>query len=83
MNKEDLIEFEKDIEHLYSVGKIKAPIHLSGGNETQLIDIFKEIKKEDWIFLSYRNHYQSLLKGFEPKKLREKIICSQFISILL
>jgi len=74
MNKEDLINFEKEIEEIYSKGKIKAPIHLCGGNEEQLIEIFKEINKEDWIFLSYRNHYHALLKGLEPEILKKKII---------
>ena len=45
-SKNDLIEFEKEIAELYNNAKIKAPIHLSGNNETQLINIFKKIKKK-------------------------------------
>ena len=44
-SKNDLIEFEKEIAELYNNAKIKAPIHLSGNNETQLINIFKKLKK--------------------------------------
>jgi hypothetical protein len=49
--KKKLINFEKRIAHLYEKKKIKGPIHLSGNNEAQLINIFKNIKKKDWVFL--------------------------------
>ena len=45
LKKNDLISFEEDIKKIYEAGKIKAPIHLSGNNEEQLIKIFKKIKK--------------------------------------
>ena len=43
MNKKDLINFEKKVQEVYEEGKITAPIHLSGNNEDQLIEIFKNI----------------------------------------
>ena len=46
MNKKDLIEFEDQIKALYENKKIKAPIHVSGNNEEQLIKIFKKIKTD-------------------------------------
>jgi len=39
----ELIAFENEIEELFAEGRIKAPIHLSGGNEEELIRIFKDI----------------------------------------
>ena len=50
LDKNDLINFEEEIKKIYESGKIKAPIHLSGNNEEQLIKIFKKIKKNDWVF---------------------------------
>ena len=49
----------------------KAPIHLHGNNEENLIKIFKSIKKEDWIFSSWRSHYHCLLKGVPKEKLKK------------
>lgn len=72
--KRELIEFEEEIEDLYAKGKIRAPVHLSGGNENQLIEIFSEINKDDWVFSSYRCHYQALLKGIPSDWLRKEII---------
>ena len=42
MDKKKLINFELNIKRLYEDKKIKAPIHLSRNNETQLIKIFKK-----------------------------------------
>ena len=69
MNKKQLIEFEKRVQKVYEAGEIKAPVHLSGNNEDQLIEIFKKIDKDDWVFSSWRNHYHALLHGFDPEEL--------------
>jgi TPP-dependent pyruvate/acetoin dehydrogenase alpha subunit len=69
MNKQELIDFEKEVQKIYESGEIKAPVHLSGNNEDELIDIFKNIDKDDWVFSNWRNHYHALLHGFEPAEL--------------
>ena len=69
MNKQNLIDFEKKVKKVYEAGEIKAPIHLSGNNEDQLIKIFKNIDKDDWVFSTWRNHYHALLHGFDPEEL--------------
>ena len=40
-NSNDLINFENEIAQDYNNAKIKGPIHLSKGNEKQLLKIFK------------------------------------------
>tara|TARA_B100001057_G_scaffold500829_1_gene618141 strand:+ start:453 stop:1037 length:585 start_codon:yes stop_codon:yes gene_type:complete len=74
MKKSKLINFETKIKKLYEAGKIRAPIHLSKGNEDQLIKIFKKIKKEDWVFSNWRSHYHALLHGIPEKWLENRII---------
>ena len=71
LNSKDLIKFELKIKKIYEEGKIKAPIHLSGGNENQLIKIFKKIKRNDWVISNWRSHYHALLHGI-PEKLAFK-----------
>lgn len=63
MTKEQLQGFEKRIADTYNDAKISAPIHLSDGNEEQLINIFQYIGEFDWVFSSWRNHYHALLHG--------------------
>lgn len=70
----DLIKFTNEIAKLYEDGNIKAPIHLGGDNEDQLIEIFKEVKPNDWIFATWRNHYHWLLSGRDPEDLKKQII---------
>ena len=82
ITSKDLINFENEIKNLYEKKFIKAPIHLSGNNENQLINIFKKINKEDWVFSTWRNHYHALLKGIPKSLLREKILKGKSMSII-
>ena len=43
--QDSLKQFEARIASLFNQGKIRAPVHLSDGNELALIDIFKDVKK--------------------------------------
>ena len=81
MEKKDLINFEKGIADLFNNKKIRAPIHLYSGNEDFLINFFKKIKKQDWVFCSWRSHYQCLLKGVSEKKLKQEILDGKSISL--
>jgi pyruvate dehydrogenase E1 component alpha subunit len=81
MDKQKLIAFENKIADLFNKAKIKAPIHLYSNNEDQMIKIFKKIKKNDWVFCSWRSHYQCLLKGVSEKILTKEIIAGKSISL--
>ena len=81
MKKEKLIKFEEDIAKLFNEGKIKAPVHLYHGNEDIIINIFKKIKSEDWVFCTWRSHYQCLLKGVPENKVKEEILLGRSISL--
>ncbi len=81
LKKKDLISFENKIANLFNKAKIKAPIHLHSNNEDQLIKIFKQIKKKDWIFCSWRSHYHCLLKGVPQKTLEKEILQGKSISL--
>lgn len=74
ISRDDLIAFEADIAACFERGEIKGPVHLSGGNEDQLIEIFKEIKPTDWVFSTWRNHYHALLHGVPPEKLKAHLL---------
>ena len=76
-----LIDFETKIGNLFNEKKIKAPIHLYFGNENHIINIFKKIKKNDWVLCSWRSHYQCLLKGVPEKKLEKSILKGNSIAL--
>jgi pyruvate dehydrogenase E1 component alpha subunit len=82
MTPEELIAFEEDVAAEFNAGKIKAPVHLYSGGEREMIDIFRDIRSQDWVLCSWRSHYQCLLKGVPPVELKAKIMqgCSIALS---
>lgn len=82
LTKQDLIDFEKEVVDRYMNKEIRSPLHLSGGNEDQLIEIFKDIKKEDWTFGTYRSHYNALLKGVPRDWLMKWILDNKSIHVM-
>ncbi len=78
---ETLIDFENLIVKHWEEGKIRGPIHLSNGNEEQLIEVFKRINQNDWVFSTWRSHYHSLLKGVCPVWIEEEILKGKSITL--
>ena len=81
MTKQELIDFETRIAEQFNTGKIRAPVHLYYGNEDEIINIFKEIRQQDWVFCSWRSHYQCLLKGVPPEEIENEILAGRSISL--
>jgi pyruvate dehydrogenase E1 component alpha subunit len=78
---ESLKKFEAELADLFNMGKIKAPVHFSDGNEAELIKIFEKVSESDWVLCSWRSHYHCLLKGVPPVKVKEQVIQGRSISL--
>jgi TPP-dependent pyruvate/acetoin dehydrogenase alpha subunit len=78
---ENLIAFEKDIAAEFEAGRIKAPVHFAGGNERDLIDIFKGIRPQDWVLCQWRSHYHCLLKGVPSADVKAAILAGRSIAL--
>jgi TPP-dependent pyruvate/acetoin dehydrogenase alpha subunit len=81
ITKDYLIAFEEDIANEFNNGKIKAPVHLYYGNEDSIINFFSRVNEEDWVFCSWRSHYQCLLKGVPKNLLKDEILSGKSISL--
>lgn len=81
MTKDELIAFEEDIAACFNKALIKAPIHLSHGNEDGMLEVFTQVEKEDWVLCSWRSHYQCLLKGVPAERLKKDILEGRSISL--
>lgn len=81
MTKEELISFEREMADVFEEGKIRAPMHLSKGNEDALIDIFVLISPNDWVFSTWRSHYHALLHGIPPERVKEEIMKGNSITL--
>lgn len=70
---ERLVALEDAVRESWEQGDLPYLVHLSGGNEQQLIEIFNEAEEGDWFFVSHRNHYHSLLAGIPMNVVMENI----------
>lgn len=82
MDRDELIAFEKEVAAAFAQKRCKGPVHLSGGNEAQLIEIFKDIDREDWVFSTYRSHYHALLHGIPRDWLMQQILDGHSMNIM-
>lgn len=71
---EELIAFEDRIGELYLDNKLPFLFHLSGGNEKELISIFKNINEGDYVISNHRSHYHALLHGIPPEVIEDRIL---------
>jgi len=81
LTPKDLKLFENKVKVKYEDGEIKAPVHLAGGNEERLIEIFGYVHEDDWVFASWRNHYHALLHGVSEDELMNLIVRGKSMSV--
>jgi TPP-dependent pyruvate/acetoin dehydrogenase alpha subunit len=81
MTADDLIAFELRVLTEFEAGRVRGPVHLSGGNEAQLIEIFADVKREDWVFSTWRNHYHALLHGVPAEWVFAEILAGRSLSL--
>ena len=78
---QELINFETQVAETFNSGVIKSPVHLYDGNEEQIIKVFENVKDDDWIFCTWRSHYQCLLKGVPQEKLMLDVVNGKSITL--
>jgi len=81
LTAEDLILFEEDIATEFNAGMIRAPVHLYYGCEQSMLDVFENVRPQDWVLCSWRSHYQSLLKGVPPAEVKAEIMAGRSITL--
>ena len=81
MNVTDLKDFEIEIAKIFETGVIRAPVFLRDGNEPPLINIFKNIKENDYVFSTWASHLHALLKGVPKERLKQDILEGRSITL--
>lgn len=81
MTVDELIAFEKEVAAAFEAGHIGCPVHLSGGNEEQLIEVFKNIDRRDWVFSTWRSHYHALLHGIPRERVMDEIMAGRSMNL--
>ena len=81
MTPQQLVAFEDRVAAAFNAGRIRAPVHLYSGNEEQMIEVFRDVGPDDWVFCSWRSHYQCLLKGVPEDEVFAEIMAGRSISL--
>jgi pyruvate dehydrogenase E1 component alpha subunit len=81
MEAAGLVAFENKVAAAFESRKIRAPVHLVGGNEEQVIAIFNDIKRTDWVLSTWRSHYHALLHGVPEKRVFDQIIAGRSMAL--
>lgn len=97
--RDTLIAFEHKIAAAFEAKEIRGPIHLcSDGQAEPLIEAFRSVRPDDWVFGTWRNHFHCLLKGVPEDELyaailagrsmffcsaRHRIVCSAIVGGIL
>jgi pyruvate dehydrogenase E1 component alpha subunit len=81
LTADELIAFENEVAAAFNAGRIRAPVHLYSGNEAQMIEVFQGVGANDWLFCSWRSHYQCLLKGVPRERVMAEILAGHSISL--
>lgn len=77
----ELIAFEKEVAAAIDAGLVPGPVHLAGGNEKQLIEIFKNIDPLDWVCATYRSHLHALLRGVPRDEVMAWILAGRSMNL--
>lgn len=73
--KESLVAFEQRVADAFAAKRIAAPVHLCSPSQAEpLIDVFKSVKPNDWVFSTWRSHFHALLKGIPEDELFDQIL---------
>jgi TPP-dependent pyruvate/acetoin dehydrogenase alpha subunit len=78
---QDLNDFEEEIAELFTAKKIPAVTHLCGEGYDELVEIFKDIRPQDWVLGTWRSHCHCLLKGVPREELKASILAGNSVAL--
>ena len=78
MQAADLIAFEAEVAARFDAGVIHGPVHLNSDTQAKpLIEIFKDIKRTDWVLGTWRCHMHALLHGVPRERVMAEILAGR------
>ena len=76
-----LTRFTEELIEDYKSAKIHSPVHFCGGNEAQLIEIFRQVPQTAYVFSTWRSHYHALLHGVPKELVKQQILNGHSINL--
>ncbi len=78
MQTAELIAFEREVAERFDAGEIRGPVHLNSDTQAEpLIEIFKDIKRADWVLGTWRSHFAALLHGVPRERVMAEILAGR------
>ena len=78
MTSQELIDFEIEVARRFDAGEIHGPVHLNSDTQAQpLINIFREVKRTDWVLGTWRCHMHALLHGVPADQVMGAILAGR------
>ena len=78
MQTADLIAFEREVAARFDNGEIAGPVHLNSDTQAEpLIEIFRKIKRTDWVLGTWRCHMHAILHGVPHELVMAEILAGR------
>ena len=82
VDRSDLVAFTKEVAERFEHKEIRGPIHLNSESQIEpLIEIFKEIKRTDYVLSTWRSTYHALLHGVPRDKVMAEILAGRSMQL--
>lgn len=76
--KQQLVEFEREVARRFGAGEIRGPVHLCSEAQAEpLIEIFRGVKRTDYVLSTWRSHWHALLHGVPPERVMGEILAGR------
>lgn len=82
MDRADLIAFTAEVSARFDAGEISGPCHLNSDTQIEpLLEIFKDIKRTNWVLSTWRSTYHALLHGVPRDKVMAEILAGRSMQL--
>lgn len=78
MNRADLISFTAEVSTRFEAGEIHGPVHLNSDTQIEpLLEIFRDIKRTDFVLSTWRSSYHALLHGVPRERVMAEVLAGR------
>lgn len=82
MSPQDLIAFTAEVSARFDAGEIHGPVHLNSDTQIEpLIEIFRDIKRTDYVLGTWRSMYHALLHGVPRERVMAEVCAGRSMQL--
>ena len=82
VDAKDLTAFTAEVSRRFDAGEIHGPVHLNSDTQIEpLLEIFRDIKRTDWVLSTWRSTYHALLHGVPRDKVMAEVLAGRSMQL--